>query len=171
NESQNYNEQYYTETKTSYFVSGTNEMFTNREARFYAYITFNGSVNPGAFKSGQNRVEFFNTGTSGKSGSPRDWPKTGYTARKNVHPTFSVNPSVTVSRPAMLIRLAELYLNYAEALNEASPGNQDVLKYLNKVRVRAGLPELAQGLSQSELREEIRLERRIELAFEGHRYF
>ncbi|MFC7524411.1 RagB/SusD family nutrient uptake outer membrane protein [Parapedobacter sp. GCM10030251] len=172
-ENASYNENTYVSESTPYYVAGTNQMYANREPRFYAYVTFNGAVNPAAAKTGESnsRVEFFNTGTSGKGGSPRDWPKTGYTARKNIHPTFSVNPGVNVERPAMLIRLAELYLNYAEALNEADPGNPDVLTYLNAIRMRAGLPELAAGLSQAQLREEIRLERRIELCFEGHRYF
>ena len=71
----------------------------------------------------------------------------------------------------MLIRLAEIYLNYAEALNEYQPGHGDVLLYLNKVRTRAGLPALEAGLTQEEMREHIRTERRIELSFENHRYF
>jgi hypothetical protein len=169
-----YKENTYTSTANEYYVAGTNTMYTNREPRFYADVTFNGAVNPGVAKTGANnaRVEFFNTGTSGKAGVPRDWPKTGYTARKNIHPTFSMNPYVTVARPAMLIRLAELYLNYAEALNESDPGNPDVLKYLNLIRTRGGLPELANGISQSDLRNQIRLERRIELCYEGgNRYY
>ncbi|WP_129716702.1 RagB/SusD family nutrient uptake outer membrane protein [Pedobacter sp. SYP-B3415] len=169
-----YREDTYASTGTSYYVAGTNTMYTNREPRFYANITFNGALNPGVPKTGPEnaRVEFFNTGTSGKDGAPRDFPKTGYTARKNIHPTFSASPRITVDRPAMLIRLAELYLNYAEALNEAEPGNPDVLKYLNAIRNRGGLPSLSAGLSQGELRKQIRLERRIELCFEGgHRYY
>ncbi|TCC98145.1 RagB/SusD family nutrient uptake outer membrane protein [Pedobacter psychroterrae] len=168
-----YNENTYNKPATVYYVAGTNTMYTGREARFYVDITFNGSVSPSVAKTGANnaRVEFFNTGTSGKSGAPRDWPKTGYVVRKNLHPTYSASPAVNVSRPAMLIRLAELYLNYAEALNEAEPGNSDILKYLNAVRNRGGLPSLTLG-SQEELRKEIRLERRIELCFEmGNRYF
>lgn len=166
-----YTETTYATTNTDYYVAGTNNMYANREARFYADITFNGSVLPGIPKSGVTRVEFYNSGNSGKAGAPRDWPKTGYTARKNIHPTYSANPSVKVARPDMNIRLAELYLNYAEALNEASPGSPDVLDYLNRVRNRAGLPSLTGG-SQSDLRTQIRLERRIELCYEGgHRYF
>lgn len=169
----NYSEDAYTDTATPYYAEGTNVMYTNREPRFYAHITFNGAENPGSEKPGlhNSRVEFFNVGTSGKSASPRDWPKTGYTARKNIHPTYSVNPSVNVDRPAMLIRLSELYLNYAEALNESNPGHPDILKYLNKIKTRAGLPELEPGLNQMQMRLEIRHERRIELSFEGHRYF
>lgn len=172
-DSDNYSEDAYTDTATPYYVEGTNVMYTNREPRFYAHVTFNGAENPASEKAGlhNDRVEFFNTGTSGKSGSPRDWPKTGYTARKNIHPTYSVNPPLNVERPAMLIRLAELYLNYAEALNESNPGHPDISKYLNKIKTRAGLPELEAGFNQMQMREEIRHERRIELSFEGHRYF
>ena len=167
-----YNENTYTSTATAYYAAGTNTMYTNREPRFYVNITFNGSVSPGVAKSGQGTVQFFNTGTSGKGGAPRDWPKTGYVARKNFHPTFSMSPSVTVARPAMLIRMADLYLMYAEALNESDPGNADVLKYLNAIRTRGGIPELSSGLSQAEIRNHIRRERRVELCFEnGHRYF
>lgn len=169
-----YDETTYNKPATLYYVAGTNTMYAGREARFYADITFNGAVNPGVAKTGANnaRVEFFNSGTSGKAGAPRDWPKTGYVVRKNIHPTYSVNPAVNVARPAMLIRLAELYLNYAEALNEVEPGHPDILKYLNEVRVRGGLPALLAGADQQELRKQIRLERRIELCFEGaHRYF
>jgi len=85
-------------------------MYANREPRFYADITFNGALNPGVTKTGENntRVEFFYTGSSGKAGAARDYPRTGYTARKNIHPTCSVSPAVNVTRPAMLIRLAEL---------------------------------------------------------------
>jgi len=171
NESTTYNENTYTTVTNNYYVSGTNNMYIGREPRFYAFVTFNGSTIPGSPKSGMTRVEFYSSGNSGRNGAPRDWPRTGYTARKNLHPTFSMNPSVNVARSAMLIRMAELYLNYAEALNESAPGNPDILKYLNAVRTRGGLPALENGFSQDRIREEIRLERRIELCFEGKRYF
>ncbi|WP_312697764.1 RagB/SusD family nutrient uptake outer membrane protein, partial [Sphingobacterium mizutaii] len=170
-QSSTYNENTYSSVETRYYAEGTNKMYMDREPRFYSYITFNGSLIPGAPKTGMKWVEFFATGNSGKNGAPRDWPKTGYTARKNIHPSFSVNPSNATNRAAMLIRLSELYLNYAEALNEAQPNHPDVLVYLNKVRTRAGLPALAAGLSQARVRQEIRTERRVELCFEGKRFF
>ena len=167
-----YVENEYTTTATPYYVSGTNKMYTNREPRFYVDITFNGAVNPGVSKSGaaNARVELFYTGSSGKAGEPRNWPTTGYIARKNIPPNY-VAPSTSVARPTILIRLAELYLNYVEALNEAEPDHPDVVKYLNAVRERGGLPPIEESLGQAQMREEIRLERRIELCFEGHRYF
>ena len=55
----------------------------------------------------------------------------------------------------------------AEALNEYNPGHTDITKYVNLIRERAGLPALKSGLSQSEMREAIHHERRVEFAFEG----
>ncbi|MBC9909168.1 RagB/SusD family nutrient uptake outer membrane protein [Chitinophaga varians] len=166
-----YSESGFTTTATPYYVSGTYNMYTNREPRFYVDVTFNGSVVPVVPESGQTRVEFFFTGNSGKNGAPRDWPSTGYTARKNIHPNTDFRTGRNFTRPAMMIRLAEIYLNYVEALNEYTPGHADILKYLNKIRNRGGLPDLLPGLSQEETRTQIRLERRIELMFEGHRYW
>ena len=65
--------------------------------------------------------------------------------------------------------MAEIYLNYAEALNEYDPTNADITYYLNKVRNRAFLPDTPSGLSQEQMRIFIQHERRIELAFEEHR--
>lgn len=66
-----------------------------------------------------------------------------------------------------VLRYADLVLMQAEALNET---NGDGHPALNLVRDRAGLPGLA-GLSQNDLRDEIIHERRVELAFEGQRWF
>lgn len=68
-----------------------------------------------------------------------------------------------------VIRYADVLLMYAEALNENGKTGE-ALTFLNRVRARAGVPEYA-GLNQSETRENIYLERRLELSFEGHRWF
>ena len=71
-----------------------------------------------------------------------------------------------------LERIVSLYLDYAEALNEAEGPVDDVYKYVDAIRKRAGLPGLAKGLDKDKMRERIQHERQIELAFEaGHRYF
>jgi hypothetical protein len=71
----------------------------------------------------------------------------------------------------MYIRLAELYLNYAEALNESDPNNPDILTYLNAIRSRGGIPVLSGTFTQDEMRKLIQQERTIEMAYEGCRFF
>lgn len=79
-----------------------------------------------------------------------------------------------------LIRMAELYLNYAEAVNEAygpvgTAGEcpMTALDAVNEVRKRAGMPGVQSRFAGSAelLRERIRNERCVELAFEGHHYY
>ncbi len=97
--------------------------------------------------------------------------KTGYYLKKYVNENQNLLTNTTSVQSWNLIRLAEIYLNYAEALNEAAPGSADAKTYVDRVRARAGvaMPPLPAGLSQAELRERIRNERRVELAFEDHR--
>jgi hypothetical protein len=74
-----------------------------------------------------------------------------------------------------VLRYAEVLLTYAEAANEQTGPTQDVLNRLNPVRERAGLAALTlgspQALSKQALRNEIDRQRRLELAFEGQRWF
>mgnify|MGYP000313859671 CR=1 FL=1 len=69
------------------------------------------------------------------------------------------------------IRYADVLLMHAEARNEVSGPVQSVYDAVNAVRDRVDMPDLPAGLSQSEMRERIRHERRIELALEGLRYY
>jgi hypothetical protein len=170
----NYNPNGFTTTaKSGYYVAGTSNMYVNREPRFYNTITFNGAAVPFVAKTGQTYVQFWPGGNSGNgNGSEIRYSRTGYLVRKNTNPNRNLsNNAGNVVRPAMYIRLAELYLNYAEALNEASPGHADILIYLNDIRTRGGIPALPAGLSQAEMRKQIQLERLIELSYEGHRFY
>lgn len=154
---------------TKYATAGTYNMYVNREPRFYVNVSYNGSLWINT-SEGNKVIETFFTGNTGKKGS-WDFPRTGYIARKNVHPNS--NPRITqyIARPFVLVRYAEVLLNYIEALNEYAPGDPDITKYLNEIRNRAGLPEVTPGLGQSEMRDKIRHERRVELALESLRYF
>src|SRR5690606_2450303 len=80
------------------------------------------------------------------------------------------------------MRLADLYLLYAEALNEVSGPEPEVYEYVNLVRARAGLPTVEDSWTrysrqptkfthQDGMREIIHQERMIELIFEGQRYW
>ena len=68
-----------------------------------------------------------------------------------------------------LMRLAELYLIYAEAKIEANDIDNSVYDAINAVRNRSGMPSVEPGKSQAELRSIVRRERKVELAMEGHR--
>lgn len=150
------------------YVAGTSNMYVNRDPRFYASIQFSGAV----WKSRKNGLEFWNKGADGALGAgPNNRSKTGYLVKKLCNPDFSWVPLKSILRTWVLFRLGEQYLNYAEALNEAQGPVGDVYKYVNLIRARAGMPALPAGLSKDAMRARIRHERRIELAFETHRYF
>jgi SusD family. len=68
-----------------------------------------------------------------------------------------------------IIRYADVLLMYAEALNENDKTTEALIQ-LNKIRTRAGVTTYS-NLTKNETREKIYLERRLELAFEGHRWF
>lgn len=152
-------------------IRGVWNPWANREPRFYVGITYSGSkwLNT---NSGEVITYTFAHGNSGKATGGNDYSTTGYMVRKNV----STGTWSDGGRSLVLLRLAQLYLDYAEALNEADPGNADVLKYLNLIRERAGIPQygssaLSAPVGQGAMREAIRKERRIELAFENVRFF
>lgn len=151
-----------------------NNMWINREPRFYNTVFF-----AGRRWHVSNKVTNFYTGTpNDRSVPPAQYTASGYLLYKRYNRTVSLpSPGLGIKfRPSIIFRLAEFYLLYAEALNEVDPGNSDVLKYVNLVRERAGLPKLevlnpAIVGNKNLLREAIRRESRIELATEGQRYF
>ena len=71
------------------------------------------------------------------------------------------------------LRYADVLLMYAETLNENGSSAEDVLDVLDPVRTRAGLDPLDHNTisSQADVAQAIQDERRLELAFEGHRWF
>lgn len=68
-----------------------------------------------------------------------------------------------------VVRFADVLLMLAEALNENGK-TAEAHDHINRVRIRAGMPAYS-GLSQAQMRDNIALERRFELSFEGHRWF
>jgi len=148
-----------------YYPAGISKMYVNREPRFYASINYSGA----AWKN--RPLELWFDGIDGRSKAGYDYCITGYLLKKMVDPTSDILQWVSRKKAYIFFRLAEVYLNYAEALNEYEGPVSDVYTYVNKIRERSGLPDLPTGLSQDQMREKIRHERRIELAFEAHRYF
>jgi len=99
---------------------------------------------------------------------------TGYYVNKMLDPNaVSTDLTHRTNRCLPLIRYAEILLNYAEAANENEGPTALVYSAIESIRMRAGLSpyQLPTGLSQAQMRLEIQNERRIELAFEGHRFW
>lgn len=160
------------------FTDGIYNMYVNREPRFYASITYNRSLWDGGTLSTPTPISFEVNGPNSATGHISDWSRTGYLVRKNVSPFTNSGSGGTgeqYTRPLVLCRLGEIYLNYIEALNETDPGHTDILTYLNMIRERAGIPAYGTTIpvpaNQSDMREAIKRERRVELAFEYHRWF
>lgn len=159
------------------------KMYEGRDPRFYMTIIYNKAP----FK-GMN-VEIYPGGQeySGAVNVEQQYTRTGYYLRKWVSGTVETVKGTTKAwHYAAIIRKVEIFLNLAEAANEAcgpdgkvtSDGTQLVMsarEAIAEIRRRAGIdsadPYLASLTTKEELRELIRNERRIELCFENQRYF
>jgi hypothetical protein len=158
----------------------------DREPRFYADLGFDGGVWY-MQNSPSNTDE--NTWTAqlklGQSGSGVPVTVTTYHPKKVVNWKFAYLPnngSHVEDYPMPNMRLADLYLLYAEALNEASGPSDEVYEYLNRVRARAGLNTVQDSwtnfsnnpteyTTKDGLRNIIHQERNIEMCFEGSRFW
>ena len=141
--------------------------YANRDPRLgFTVITNNSS-----FGTPARNVQIWNGGLDGKP--IVNASKTGYYLRKYQLESLNLLNGNTGVHSWIIFRFPEIYLNYAEALNEWSPGNADIKKYVDIVRTRTGvsMPPMPLGLSQTETREKIRNEIRIEFAFEDHRFW
>lgn len=153
--------------------------YANRDPRLQRYIVVNGSslrntainVYDGA---GNNAVDFLPTST-----------RTGYYLRKLLRDDVNLAPNSTNTQKHFVprIRYTELYLSYAEAANEAwgpdAVGNngfassaRDIVAAIRK-RVGIAQPDnyLASVATKEDMRKMIHNERRLELCFEGHRFW
>lgn len=159
-------------------VSNVSNMYKDRDPRFYATVFFQYSV--WRLKSVGRPVKLAWWGNNNSDGD--GWPKTGtncvsgYNLRKYSSPNVDrVNGQGQGQRNAPIFRLAEMYLNYAEAMNEyLSVPDQSVYDAVNAVRARVGMPALpiiTADATKEGMRRRIRNERRVELAFEGQRFW
>jgi hypothetical protein len=100
-----------------------------------------------------------------------DNPRTGYVFKKFMPDAdMPLSWQTTYTNPWIHFRLAEIYLNYAEAKFEL--GDEAACReYLSKVRARVGMPAIPETVSGEDLRRRLYNERRIELVMEGHRFF
>ncbi|MFT4153421.1 RagB/SusD family nutrient uptake outer membrane protein [Parafilimonas sp.] len=139
--------------------------YDNREPRFYASILYNGAAWQG------RSVETFVGGTDAIGIGQHTRTQTGYFIRKFLDESVIITKGNTRYATWILYRLGTVILDFAEARNEASGPVSEVYTAVNAIRSRAGLPDLPTGLSQDEMREKIRHERLIEMAFEDNRFW
>lgn len=161
--------------------------YAQRDARLAQTVIFNGDRWKGL------AVESF---FGGRNGLPiTNATKTGYYLRKYLVETINIDPNsnggvlTTRERNWTIFRYGEILLNYAEAMNEAygpeaTPpgGGLTARQAVNLIRARAGMPRFPGSdsnasprvltpLTKDEFRTKLRNERRVELAFEDHRFW
>ncbi len=152
----------------------------DREPRFNAWISFhNGFYEVIRGNDKQIVTRYRRNDAHGIQGRSNNYSPTGYLNKKGVAPLLNqsrLQVSVNYSWP--VIRLAELYLNYAEALIEYGQDLATAKQYIDRVRTRAGIPTVDAAWAaiggagdQETLRQIVRQERTIELYLENHRFW
>lgn len=147
--------------------------YANRDPRFYATILYDG-----AKWMTRNVETYFDVDSNGNiTGGGKDtkfgndsWnaSPTGYNMKKFMDEGYALNSWNFCARNWIHLRMAELYLNKAEALYNIGD-EEGAREALKPVRERAGMPAVT--ATGTDLLEAIKNERRIEFAFEEHRYF
>jgi hypothetical protein len=146
-----------------------NHPYWNRDPRFEASIIHDSSVFHG------DLLEMWVSTTGLEFGydswkQSSDNPRSGYWIRKFMPETQPISFAEHYTIPWPFFRLAEIYLNYAEAKFELGD-EAKCREYINKVRARVGMPGIPATVTGDALRQRLYNERRIELAFENHRFF
>ncbi|MEC5146373.1 Putative outer membrane starch-binding protein [Chitinophaga sp. 180180018-2] len=138
--------------------------YDNRDPRLRYSLFVEGDILPSgiAFRPAPN------SGTADAIGSTYIASTTGYNLKKYINPEDYANPT-NCGINMILLRYAEVLLTYAEAKIELNQLDQSVYTAINTVRQRAdvNMPALQPGLTQAQLRDAVRYERTVELAFEG----
>lgn len=175
-----------TEDDNDYIRTGfeTANLHFNREPRFYASLTFDGCWF--FANSNVNSPIEMKAGTTGGRNAAERYSITGYFPKKMVNreSVFSSSGFTNYMYSFPYIRLADLYLLYAEALNEIkNTPDDEVFKWIDSVRIRAGLKGVRETwtascsmhpeyiANQDRMREIIHRERLIELVFENEPYW
>ena len=170
------------------------KMFDKMEMRFYASVGFNHCYWSGLSYIGtegnqtKQTVTYYANGTAAPSSDhPEDYNHTGFTCKKYIHYVEDQLKGMMKSKTFPIMRYAEVLLNYVEALNELGSNTytdeengitvsrdvDEMVKYFNMVRYRAGLP----GLTTDELSSADKMfdiivrERMIEFLHENRRFY
>lgn len=169
----------------------------DREPRFYAWIAFqngyyevlNNPNNPGYrsnYADGRLTCNFYVGGNCSLGASPTtlrtgNYSPSGYLNKKGINPHMTVGTGGNNLQqyPWPIIRLADLYLAYAECCIEVGTAQDlnNAQTYINYVRERAGIPSVQEAwagiatLNQDKLREIVRQERMVELYLENQNFW
>lgn len=161
--------------------------YENRDPRFYATILYDGAdwkprtsdvagrdpvnqIQTGQYEVMQGGNKVIHYGLDTRNSSVEDWngSYTGYYMRKFIDPDPSVvDQNTRQFIPWPVLRFTEVVLNYVEACIELGE-ESEARTWLNRIRFRAGIPAVT--ASGDDLRDAYRNERRIELAYEEHRF-
>lgn len=147
----------------------------NRDPRFYATIAYNGMDWPVGTE--ENRVQWtYDNNTAEPTTIANGKSRTGFYLRKNIDNSISRLETVYGPTDWIEIRLAEVYLNFAECAAELGE-IQTAKDYLMQIRKRAGIEAGSDGfygiaaITKEDMIEAVMLERKIELAFEDKRHW
>jgi hypothetical protein len=177
-------------------------MNLNREPRFYAWISFHGGYYevrgewniamaaddrdgwaPERLRKNDWAIlttYFMQDPQGNRSRGNNDFSMTGFLNKKTANPDLQLVSQGRIHSPWPIVRLAELYLNFAEASIEVGTPQdlQNAILYINRVRERAGIPSLQAAwgsigvtLNQAQLRAIVRQERQIEFYYEHHNFW
>jgi len=148
--------------------------YVGRERRFYKWIVYDGApykmdwmpktdtiyTRIDKVRPSLNEIDFGST----------DVGNTAYYFKKKLNPLY--RPATGLSGANYIYyRYTEVLLGYAEAQNEAVGPDASVYNAINAIRARSNQPNLTAGLSQAQMRDAIRHERRVELCFENKRFY
>lgn len=172
----------------------------NREPRYYAWISYhngyyeclgtadNTAADQAAnypylpkYKRGEFKsiTQFCKNDNCGRHDRNNNFSPTGFLNKKGVRPDNQATKDfkAATNYPWPLVRLGELYLDYAEACAESNQLSEAKI-YLNKIRTRAGIPTVEESwakvgtaLTQEKLIQIVRQERQIELYLENHNFW
>lgn len=182
-------------------LRGTNNMYVDREMRFYACVGFNGCYWPASSCQNQNfrqqTVYYYNGANAGPDkaiSEPRNTCITGYVLKKYIHPDdnwYNGDGSTRLDKIFPIIRYGEILLSYAEAVNHLASSHtvtmesgesytlsraacmDEMIFSFNQIRFRSGQP----GLTPEEYADEaamdatVKHERLIEMFCEGRRFY
>jgi hypothetical protein len=179
-------------------LGSVHNMYVNREMRFYASIGFSEGFwycNSTTDNNRKNQTVTYyvdgNAGIQAANNNPFNYPATGYVMKKYVHPddAWAGDNAKRIEKSFPIIRYAEILLSYAEALNNLTASHtvsaedggsytftrntDEIRKYFNMVRFRAGLPGLTDEelASPATIQALIERERMVEFLFENRRFY